>query len=201
MQHIMDIFTNFPYLGIFVLLMLGGLGLPFPEDATLILCGFLVSEEVIHLAPALVIVYPGLLLADFILYSMGRKYGRMVVTHRWFHHILTPERLDKAEELFKRRGILVILFGRHFAGLRAQIFLVAGITRMPRWEFILADAFTSIFTIAVMVGIGYKGGESYEVLRKDISHIEHIAMLAAAAGIAAYLTYRSILYWWGKEKK
>ena len=38
---------HFPYVGIFVLLILGGIGLPFPEDATLILSGFLVAHKVI----------------------------------------------------------------------------------------------------------------------------------------------------------
>jgi membrane protein DedA with SNARE-associated domain len=35
--------NHFPYLGIFLLLILGGMGLPFPEDTTLILSGFLIA--------------------------------------------------------------------------------------------------------------------------------------------------------------
>jgi membrane protein DedA with SNARE-associated domain len=31
---------HFPYIGIFLLLVLGDIGLPFPEDGTLILSGF-----------------------------------------------------------------------------------------------------------------------------------------------------------------
>ena len=36
---------HFPYIGIFILLILGEIGLPFPEDATLILSGFLIAHE------------------------------------------------------------------------------------------------------------------------------------------------------------
>jgi membrane protein DedA with SNARE-associated domain len=35
---------QFPYAGIFVLLLLGGMGFPFPEDIALLLRGFLISK-------------------------------------------------------------------------------------------------------------------------------------------------------------
>ena len=74
------IVENFPYLGIFILLILGGIGLPFPEDATIILSGFLVAHKVISPLPIFLSVYGGLLISDFFLYSLGKKYGRMVRT-------------------------------------------------------------------------------------------------------------------------
>lgn len=72
------LFSTSPYFGILCLLILGGLGLPFPEDGVLIMGGLLIAHDVIKLFPALLIIYPSLLIADFMLYSIGRKYGRMV---------------------------------------------------------------------------------------------------------------------------
>ena len=40
MFEINTLIENFPYIGIFVLLILGGIGFPFPEDATLFLADF-----------------------------------------------------------------------------------------------------------------------------------------------------------------
>lgn len=56
---------HFPYLGIFLLLILGGIGLPFPEDATLLLSGFLMAHYVILPLPAFLVVYSGLLITAF----------------------------------------------------------------------------------------------------------------------------------------
>ncbi|MBI5057420.1 MAG: DedA family protein [Nitrospirae bacterium] len=181
---------HFPYAGLFTLLILGGIGLPFPEDATLILCGFLISQGVVKPVHAVIVVYAGLLLADFFLYSVGKKYGRMIVTHKRFHRILPPERLSKFEEQFNKRGSLVILFGRHFFGLRAQLFITAGVMRMPPLKFLAADAFTSILTMALMIGAGYMGGNSLDVLKKDISRIEHIVIMLAIVLLVGYLFYR-----------
>ena len=181
---------HFPYLGIFLLLILGGIGLPFPEDATLILTGFLVAQNVIKPVQTFLAVYSGLLISDFLLYWVGKKYGRMLVLHKRFRKIISPEQLSRLEEKFKRRGVWVVLIGRHFLGLRAQIFLVAGVMRMSAIKFLLADGATSLFTIGLMGGIGYAGGNSVEILKKNVKRIEHIAILIFAILFTAWIVYK-----------
>jgi membrane protein DedA with SNARE-associated domain len=188
---------HFPYLGLFVLLVLGGIGLPFPEDATLLLSGFLIANEIIKPLPAFLVVYPGLLLTDFFLYLVGKKYGRMVVEHKRFQKIISPDRLSKLEEKFKKGDVWVILIGRHFLGLRAQIFLVAGVMRMPAIKFLIADATTALLTIALMGGIGYAGGNSIQILRKDLTRIEHIAIVVLMILITGWLVFK---YFKGSKK-
>ncbi len=177
-------------MGLFILLILGGIGFPFPEDTTLILCGFLISTKVVKPIPALIVVYSGLLIVDFGLYFVGKKYGRKIVTHKRFQKIVSPERLAALEDKFNKKGILVILIGRHLVGLRAQIFLAAGVMRMSALKFIMADAVSSIFTIALMVGAGYMGGNSLQVIKRDITRIEHIGILLAVIILAVYLLFR-----------
>ncbi|MEW6110282.1 MAG: DedA family protein, partial [Nitrospirota bacterium] len=160
MHNFPGLIEHFPYTGLFLLLILGGIGFPFPEDTTLILCGFLISTHVVKPVPALLVIYSGLLIADLFLYFVGKKYGRKIITHKRFRKIVSPERLAALEDKFNKRGIFVVLFGRHLVGLRPQIFLVAGVMRMSALKFIMADAVSSIFTIALMAGAGYMGGNS-----------------------------------------
>ena len=169
--------NHFPYLGIFLLLILGEIGFPFPEDATLILSGFLTAHEVIKPLPAFSVVYLGLLITDFSLYVVGKKYGRSIVEHKRFHKIISPDRLSKLEEKFEKWGGLVIFLGRHVWGLRAQIFLVAGVMKMSAIKFLMADGIAAFFTIALWGGIGYLGGNSLQVLKKDVTRIEHIGVV------------------------
>jgi len=179
-----------PYIGIFILLILGGVGLPFPEDATLILTGFLVAQNVIKPFQAFLAIYSGLLVSDFFLYWVGKKYGRMLVLHKRFQKIISPDQLSRLEDKFKRRGVWVILIGRHFLGLRAQIFWVAGVMRMSAIKFLLADGATSLFTIALMGGIGYAGGNSVEILKKNVKRIEHIAILILVISLTGWIVYK-----------
>jgi membrane protein DedA with SNARE-associated domain len=45
-------------------------------------------------------------------------------------------------------------------------------------------------TITLMVGAGYLGGNSLQALRRDLSRVEHIAVVVATAALAAFLVYR-----------
>lgn len=184
------VIENFPYLGLFILLMLGGLGLPFPEELSLMLCGLFISTGTVKPLYAIPVVYAGLLAGDMAIYFAGWKWGRAVVTHKMFHMVLPPERFVKLEERFKRQGVLFILLGRYFIGLRTQIFLTSGIMRTGALKFLLADAIAAVFTVAVMVGAGYMGGTSAGILWKDITRIRHLMILIVVVLIPVYLFYR-----------
>jgi membrane protein DedA with SNARE-associated domain len=185
-----DFVQQFPYAGLFMLLILGGIGFPFPEDTTLILCGFLISHDVVRPVPALAIVYSGILLTDFSLYLVGKKYGKAVVNHRRFRKFLSPEKISRLEDKFRRRGVLVILLGRQFVGIRAQIFIVAGITGMPALRFLAVDSITAVFTIFLMAGAGYMGGYSLEIIKNDITKVKHVAIFIFVIALAIYLLFR-----------
>ncbi len=195
MFDIAGIVDRFPYVGIFLLLILGEIGLPFPEDATLILGGFLTAHGVIKPLPAFLVLYLGLLTTDFSLYLVGKKYGRSIVEHKRFHKIISSDRLSKLEEKFKKWGGLVVFLGRHVWGLRAQIFLVAGVMKMSAIKFLMADGIAAFFTIGLWGGIGYLGGNSLQVLRKDVTRIEHIAVVVLVILLAC-----GIFFWYFKNK-
>ena len=171
---------QFPYIGLFILLVLGTLGLPFPEDGILLLSGFLIAHDVIKPLPAFLVVYSGLLVTDFLLYSIGKRYGRRIVEHKRFQKILTSDRLGKLENKFKKWGALVVFFGRHLLGLRAQIFLVAGVMRMSWNKFLIVDAASALLTIMSWGGLGYWGGNNIQVLRRDILSIEQTVIVILA---------------------
>jgi membrane-associated protein len=147
---------------------------------------------VVKPVPALIVIYIGVLIADFILYSIGKKYCRMIVCHRWFQRLLSPEKLAILEDKYKKRGVAFILLGRHFVGLRAQIFLVSGVMKMHPVKFLLADAFTVIFTIALMVSIGYAGGHSLKDIGIDTKRIGLIAALLFVSFSTGYLLLKYI---------
>src|SRR4030066_1410120 len=106
------IVERFPYLGIFLLLILGTLGCPFPEDTILMLCGFLISQDLVEPVPIFLVIYPTLILTDAILYWSGRRYGRKVVEHPKFQKILSQQRLHKIETKFEKWGAWAIFVGR-----------------------------------------------------------------------------------------
>ena len=189
-MYLLSFTGHFPYLGLFILLLLGGIGFPFPEGVTLILCGLLISSKVIQPVYALVIVYSGVLIGDYLFYSFGRKYGRMIIKLRVFRKVLPPHRLEMLENKFNKYGILFILIGGRLIG---EIFLVAGILKMPRIKFLVIDLLSSLLTVIVWVGVGYVGGHTLQIIKKDILRIEHITVFFIVS-IVIYLFFRHIFW-------
>jgi membrane protein DedA with SNARE-associated domain len=192
MPSVSELIRQFPYAGLFILLVAGGVGFPFPEDTTLLLCGFLIADGVVRPVPAITVVYCGILTTDLLLYYFGKKYGRMIVTHKRFRRIISSERLALMEERFNRNGILVIVIGRHLVGLRAQILIAAGVMKMSFVRFLTADAMASLLTIALMTGVGYLGGNSFQIIKTDIHHIEHLVIFLLVTILAFYLLFRYV---------
>ena len=183
---------HFPYLGLLGLLILGTLGFPFPEDFILLLSGFLAAQNYIRPLQAFCVVYSGLLMTDFLLYSVGRKYGRKLVEHKRFQKILTENRLARLEKKFRKWGALVVFFGRHLLGLRAQIFLVAGLMGMSRKKFIMADGTSALFTITLWGGLGYIGGNQVQAIKEEIINIRQIGMVILLVVAGSILLFRHI---------
>ena len=148
----------FPYWGIFVLLVLGGLGLPFPEDLILILAGQLAYSEELNLVWMIVICFIGILPTDFLLYYIGKKYGRTIWRQRFVRQILTPKRRVQVMDQFKKRGDIVVFIARFIGGFRSPVFITAGILKMSGWRFFLLDFLASLVSIPLFVlGAFYLG--------------------------------------------
>jgi membrane protein DedA with SNARE-associated domain len=184
------IVQQFPYFGLFLLLVLGAVGFPFPEDAVLILCGFMIHTDVVQPLPALIVVGIGMLMTDFFLYHVGRKFGRKIVSHKRFRKIISSRRLVRLKRLFEKWGTVVIFLGRHLVGLRSQIFLVAGVLKMPRIKFVFADAISSMVTMSIMVGAGYWGGSTLEKIRKNMEDAGYALLILLLIAIVA------LMIWW-----
>ncbi|TMB48984.1 MAG: DedA family protein, partial [Deltaproteobacteria bacterium] len=58
--------------GLFLLLVGGGIGLPLPEDLTLLAAGVLAHQHVLRLREVIAVGFAGVVSADWIIYLAGR---------------------------------------------------------------------------------------------------------------------------------
>lgn len=180
---------HLPHLGLFVILVLGGLGFPFPEGVSLIICGFLISSQIAHPFLLIPIALAGVLTGDMLSYLIGRRYGRTILKYRAFKKIVSQKRLDSFEEKLDRKGFLFIFFGGRFM---SGIFLVAGIMGMPQRKLLLCDTISAITGMVIWGGIGYMSAHSLEIIRQDMTVVEHLAILVGVLFLIGYLFYKKL---------
>ena len=161
----MELFVAyFPYLGLFLLLILGGIGLPFPEDLTLILAGHLALTENLNLPLLLVICFLGVVSMDIVLFHIGRKYGRAVVTRRFVRNMYTPPRRKLVKKIFHKMGDKAVFVARFVGGFRAPVFITAGTLKMSYLEFIFLDVLGAVLSVPIFVLGSYYIGQQFEAL-------------------------------------
>jgi len=59
-------------------------------------------------------------------------------------------------------------------------------------KFLVVDAASALFTIALWGGLGYVGGNSIETLRRDITRIEHISVAILTITIVTVMLFKYI---------
>lgn len=182
--------TTFTYSGIFLFLMLTVFGFPFPEDAVLLLSGAVVSQGVIRVIPTLCISYVGVVAGDLILYYIGRRYGILIVKHHRFRRIINEARMKRAGRWFHKWGYLMVFFGRHLIGVRAQVFLCAGIFKLSARRVILYDSLSALIGVPLMIYLGYFFGSNFHALKEKVAFWQWTAVLLVVAVSAAFIVAR-----------
>src|SRR3954462_10028083 len=92
-NHLFDLqLDHLSYLGIVVVLILTGSGLPLPEEVPIIIAGVASAKEG-GLNPLLAVLccLVGALLGDCVMYTAGYHWGHNIFReHPWFSRFLTP---------------------------------------------------------------------------------------------------------------
>ena len=119
------------------------------------------SRAVLAAKPVLFILVSGLLVAlvsvigETIVYWVARLGGRSLVDRLSDLLRLDTRHMDRAEALFLRWGIGLVVFGRILPGVRTAVSVPAGVTRMNFALFICASFGGSYFWNMLLMGLSY----------------------------------------------
>ena len=151
-----DLILQFGYFGIFLVLVLGGLGLPVPEEAPIIVAAILSRKGTMSVVPALAACFTGVLVGDFVVYFLGFFYGEKVLSFPLTRKFLTKAREEQIKGYFHRHGVKILIIGRFAVGFRTAAYLTAGILRLPTLKLFLTDLCAASFSTLLVFGLSYK---------------------------------------------
>jgi membrane protein DedA with SNARE-associated domain len=198
LSEITVFFTNysqvFIYVGLFLILFVCGLGVPIPEEVTLLAGGFLINLGFIHIYPTLIVVFVGILTGDLAMHSIGRKWGHGIITHRHLHEIFSEKRLERVRQFFRDHGSKTIFIARFISGFRCAAFLAAGTMGMKPGKFILLDALGALIMVPLLLALGYYFGLKIAWVGEVFSRLDSLllvlAVVLALPGLIYFLVIR-----------
>ena len=181
------------YLSIFAVLVACGLGVPLPEDISLILGGFLVFKGAANLWAMVATGFLGILVGDTLIYLAGRRVGRRVRTgHGWLARVVTPARRMQVEGLFARHGEKIVIAARFMPGVRAVTYFTAGSAGMPYARFICFDGLAALLSAPLFVFLGYRFGRH---LQQVIELMKRYQLIAVGVILAVVLLWAATHRW------
>ncbi|MFO0954615.1 MAG: DedA family protein [Isosphaeraceae bacterium] len=143
------------YVGIALILALGGLGLPIPEEAPIVLAAVLSKSGRMWWPFALASCMTGVLIGDFVVYFLGYIYGEKVLSLRLTRKFLSRDREVQIQGYLHRHGFKILILGRFAVGFRTAAYLTAGILKLPALKLFVTDLFAASLSTFLMFGLGY----------------------------------------------
>lgn len=133
------------------------LSLLFPGTTLLIAAGTLMSDGTLPYLPVLIGAVLGATLGDSVSYWIGRRFGGGIA--RLWPFSRHPDMLPAGIGFFERHGGKSVAIGRFFGPIRAVIPLAAGLMRMPRGWFWVANIVSALVWAPMLLFVGDAVGD------------------------------------------
>ncbi len=177
-------------------LLSAGFGNPIPEEIMVMGAGIRMAQLGDYglfrwlLLPVCMV---GGVLADVVLYMLGRLFGARLFETRLMKRVAPPEKRERIRSNFDRYGIAIFVVGRLVPGIRTTLFLTAGSMRLSLVRFIIADGLGAMLGTSLFFMLGFGLGASFKDIIEDwekkIIAYGSMGLLVALVAVGCYLLY------------
>jgi membrane protein DedA with SNARE-associated domain len=189
MEWLLSQLTSHVYAKLAGLLLLCGLGLPIPEDISLIAGGYLAHLGTVDLHRIFLVCFLAVLGGDSLAFGLGRGFGTKLLASRFTHRYFTPRRQRRVRAYFRTYGSKVVFVARFLPGLRFSIFLSAGMLHVRPHVFLLYDTMAALLSVPVLVYSAWFFGDQIDSVIKWTRRSEY-GILALVGVVALYLAIK-----------
>lgn len=189
----------FGYWGVFIAMTLESACIPLPSEITMPFAGFVVWQGTTNMTilGITLVATVANLFGSLIAYFVGSIGGRPLLEKYGKYILITPSKLDLADNWFEKYGYEAVLISRLLPIIRTFISLPAGIAHMDIKKFVI---YTFIGSLPWAFALGYLGfllGPQWELIRNYF----HIFDIIVVIGIIAFIGYIIYKYKYQANKK
>jgi membrane protein DedA with SNARE-associated domain len=183
------------YIGFFLFIALTGCGLPIPEEAAIVVAGVLSSQNQLDWRIAFAVCLAGAVVGDTCMYAIGHRWGHGIFTsHPRFAKLFASDNEQQFQKAVEAHALKVMLLARFLVGIRAPVYVMTGVVRLPFRRFLIYDVISASLVVAVVFGLSYLFGEQ---VTEWVKHAETRATIIVVLIVIAVL---AILYYRNREQ-
>jgi membrane protein DedA with SNARE-associated domain len=189
MEWLLSQLTSHVYAKLAGLLLLCGLGLPIPEDISLIAGGYLAHLGTVEVHRIFLVCFAAVLGGDSIAFTLGRLFGTKILASRFTHRYFTPRRQRRVRAYFRSYGSKVVFVARFLPGLRFSIFLSAGMLHVRPHVFLVYDSLAALVSVPFLVYSAWFFGDQIDNVIKWAKRSEY-GILALVGVVVIYVAIK-----------
>ncbi len=165
------------------ILLLCGLGLPIPEDISLISAGYMAHRGAVNVHTVFLVCFASVLAGDTLAFVLGTFFGARVLASKHFRRFFTLRKQIRVRAYFRKYGSKVIFVGRFLPGLRFSIFFSAGTLGVRPPVFLVYDSLAALLSVPTLVYAAWFFGEHIDKVARWARRSEYGILLGAAAAV------------------
>ncbi|WHX98649.1 DedA family protein [Neobacillus sp. DY30] len=181
---IKEFIEQYGYWGVFLLIALENIFPPIPSEVILTFGGYMTAETNLNIGGVIAASTIGSVFGAVILYRLGAVLNvnkLEVVIERYGRFLrLTKEDLYRADAWFDKYGIWTVFFCRFIPLIRSLISIPAGMARMNFWMFIIFTTLGTILWNTMLINLGARVGENWEVIGERMDQYSNYLYLVFA---------------------
>ena len=132
------------------------------------------------------VAFTGAVIGDNLGFLLGREVLRKRMARGKGFLFITPARVLKAERYFEKYGTLTIFFARFVALLRIVGGPAAGVSAMPWWRFLAANAAGAAVWSVTFACIGHFAGYMWPTIHQWLGRGSWVIVGAIVLGIVLW---------------
>jgi membrane protein DedA with SNARE-associated domain len=188
LHGVAPILDRWGYLAVAGVIGVESFGVPAPGQTIMVAAAIYAGSGRLDVFAVAAIAFVAAVLGDNVGYWIGVRGGRRLV-HRFGKYIfITPERLDRAERFFARRGNRIVVVARFIDGLRQLNGVIAGITAMPWRTFLIYNTIGAALWVGWWTTISYFLGTHLVVIIEHAHRFKWWAIALVAVAVTTYIT-------------
>jgi membrane protein DedA with SNARE-associated domain len=147
------------------MMLMSAVGFPLPEEVTLVSIGVLAfmggnpqhfpppypGAPVVNMHTAAIVAVFAVFGADFLIYVIGRIWGRKVLQKPFMQKIISLEMMRKVEVWTKKYGAYACGIFRFTPGIRFPGHLACGMLHFPIWKFAVIDGIAVAISVPTQI--------------------------------------------------
>jgi membrane protein DedA with SNARE-associated domain len=187
--------STWGYLGIFIFVFMGNLGIPVPEETVLLVGGFMAGRGDLDLRTVYAVGIASAVAGDCCGFLFGRTGGQRLMERLANRFESVRKRYRRLQGFFRTHGAKAVFMARFIAGARFMAGPMAGAAGMGFIRFLGWNLLGATIWCSLVITVGYLVGD-------ELQWVESLVHRAGQwIALAAFLALAAIWVFWWRERQ